>query len=72
MDVHSHSLSGGSKYLFPLELQVRLTFNMFSDEGVIHYVTVIRLQDFLKLCDVIVLVGTVMKNKQKNFDKTLL
>lgn len=45
---------------------------MFSDEGVIHYVTVIRLQDFLKLCDVIVLVGTVMKNKEKIFDKTLL
>lgn len=39
---------------------------MFSNEGVIHYVTVIRLQDFLKLCDVIVLVGTVIKQQQKN------
>lgn len=58
-------------YLFHFELQVRLTFNMFSDEGVIHYVTVICLQDFLKLCDVIVLVGTVIKQTKK-LDKTLL
>lgn len=65
MDVQSHQPGGGIKYMFNLELQVRFTFNMFSDEGVIHYVTVVRLQDFLKLCDVIVLVGTVIKQTNK-------
>lgn len=35
---------------------------MFPYEGVIHYVTVVRLQDLLELCDVIILVGTVMKH----------
>ncbi len=39
----------------------KLTLNMLSDEGVVHYVAVIRLQDFLKFCDVIVLVGTRSK-----------
>lgn len=38
---------------------------MFSDEGIIHYVTVICLQNFLKLCDVIVLVGTEIKKDKK-------
>lgn len=34
------------------------TFYMFPYERIIHYVTVIGFQDLLKLCDVIVLVGT--------------
>lgn len=48
-------------------LQDRLTFNMFSDEGVIHYVTVICLQNFLKLCDVIVLIGTEIRKYTKQY-----
>lgn len=43
------------------ESQSQPTLNMLSDEGVVHYVAVIRLQDFLKFCDVIVLVGARSK-----------
>lgn len=41
-----------------------LTLYVLSNEGVIHYVTVICFQDFLKFSDVIVLVGAGRKNSQ--------
>lgn len=40
-----------------------LTLYVLSNEGVVHYVTVICFQDFLKFSDVIVLVGAGMKNQ---------
>lgn len=40
-----------------------LTLYVLSNEGVIHYVTVICFQDFLKFSDVIVLVGAVREKQ---------
>ena len=40
-----------------LESRTPLTLYVLSNEGVVHYVTVICFQDFLKFSDVIVLVG---------------
>ena len=42
-----------------------LTLYVLSDEGVVHDVTVICFQDFLKFSDVIVLVGAGRKKKTK-------
>lgn len=41
-----------------------LTLYVLSNEGVVHYVTVICFQDFLKFSDVIVLVGAARTNIQ--------
>lgn len=43
------------------ELRSPLTLYVLSNEGVIHYVTVISFQYFLKFCNVIVLVSTGRK-----------
>lgn len=40
-----------------------LTLYVLSNEGVVHYVTVICFQDLLKFSDVIVLVGAGRKNR---------
>ena len=45
-----------------------LTLYVLSNEGVVHYVTVICFQDFLKFSDVIVLVRTGRKNSQCCFN----
>lgn len=42
-----------------------LTLYVLSNERVIHYVTVICFQDFLKFSDVIILVGAGRKNNQR-------
>lgn len=47
---------------FLSDRKCRLTLDVLSDERVVHDVAVIRLQDLLKLCDVIVLVGAETGN----------
>ena len=42
-------------------LPSRLTFYVLSNKWVVHYVAVVCFQDFLKLCDVIILVGAAGK-----------
>lgn len=46
------------------EFMFTLTLYVLSNEGVVHYVTVICFQDFLKFSDVIVLVGAGRKNSE--------
>lgn len=47
-----------------LKTHSQLTLYVLSNEGVVHYVTVICFQDFLKFSDVIVLVGAGGENSQ--------
>lgn len=54
----THSSRCGLKSRSPLTLYV------LSNEGVVHYVTVVCFQDFLKFSDVIVLVGAGRKNSR--------
>lgn len=48
----------------------QLTFYVLSNKGVVHYVTVICFQDFLKFSDVIVLVGAERGNSRCYFTVT--
>lgn len=50
-------------YVCGLKSRSPLTLYVLSNEGVVHYVTVICFQDFLKFSDVIVLVGAGRKKQ---------
>lgn len=56
-DTSYHVVSKHTYDAHGLQSRSPLTFYVLSNEGVVHYVTVIRFQDFLKFSDVIVLVG---------------
>lgn len=53
------------RWMDGLKSRSPLTFYVLPNEGVIHYVTVIRFQDFLKLGNIIVLVSTGREKKKQ-------
>lgn len=65
-ELHDQSTCTTNVFECVLKLKSRspLTLYVLSNERVVHYVTVICFQDFLKFGDVIVLVGAGRKNSQ--------